>query len=611
MPPPSHPLESASVPPRGSVVRGTGTGTGTGTGGIGMDIGDIGDIGIGGENTTRTGTRTGTGTGARKRTSWGTKARKLDGKVVGLGEGARFAAAQNAHSAGQKMQSSHRRASARRVRDDLGEEERAARDGAERAGGGPLGLFVLGGYSALKVFAFYLVTVETVLSVLLSVGLTLAWYLAYRDAEEGAWNGGTIDWVLLGFAVVTPLSMAVGIAFTRREQALVQISRIRSFLFHIYLAHCLWDWTGSGGTPSSGRASTDVDWLRHTDSVLEHLVGIGDELTRFLTLPTYSRTRHRMTVSGRTEAARTVEVAYRLFDSLYTQRVMKLTMLCEALKMEGLNHSEASRIRQYERFCGECIELLRVIKTYRTPQALRSFGRVFTFILPPFYASSFAQLALDLNSLGLGVCFAVITPLCLTALFESIQVLEDPFLGFITLDGIDVREEFQVLHWQQLINARKIIFPYAPPFSPSSQLPVLWEVLTEELSNDDDRKDGDHEDGDHEEDDHDEYHDHDPHDVIGTAIRGNSSDQDGIDENDLDDLVDSPVWDAPHVEEGMPAPVWDAPPSLGASVRTMRHRLSSVDLGEGTSIGASTRSRMRSISIGGSARSTRTPPLSP
>ena len=61
MPPPSHPLESASVPPRGSVVRGTGTGTGTGTGGIGMDIGDIG---IGGANTTRTGT----GTGARKRT---------------------------------------------------------------------------------------------------------------------------------------------------------------------------------------------------------------------------------------------------------------------------------------------------------------------------------------------------------------------------------------------------------------------------------------------------------------------------------------------------------------------------------------------------------------
>lgn len=247
-----------------------------------------------------------------------------------------------------------------------------------------------------------------------------------------------------------------------------------------------------------------------------------------------------MMKSGREEAARTVEVAYRLFDSLYTQRVMKLTMLTEAFKYEGLNHSEASRIRQYERFLGECIEDLRVIKTYRTPQALRAFGRIFTVCLPPFYAPSFAQLAFDLDSLAMGILMSIITPLCLTALFESIQVLEDPFVGYITLDGIDVREEFQVLRtflhyqlsyllitcidlhlphsyhtavprfyshtfiqtlhiiflrcidWQQLVNARRIIFPYAPPFPAGPQTPVMWEVVTEEIPPDDLIEDSNH-----------------------------------------------------------------------------------------------------------------------
>ena len=124
--------------------------------------------------------------------------------------------------------------------------------------------------------------------------------------------------------------------------------------------------------------------------------------------------------SGREEAARTVEVAYHLFDSLYAQRIMKLTLLMQALKYEGLSSSEASRIRQFERYLGDCIEELRVIKTYRTPRALHAFGRVFTLILPPFYGPSYAQLAIDTNSLTMGILMAIFVPLCLSALFESL-----------------------------------------------------------------------------------------------------------------------------------------------------------------------------------------------
>mmetsp|Transcript_2681 Transcript_2681/g.6195 ORF Transcript_2681/g.6195 Transcript_2681/m.6195 type:complete len:644 (-) Transcript_2681:688-2619(-) len=500
-----------------------------------------------------------------KKTTWGA-ASKLDSKVVGLGTAARYSAGyheKHDNDLSASLASRHKRNSISNLTKTIDDEEKAVRDNALTD---PFKIMIIGNIAAVKVFGVYLITLDTILSISLSIGLTCYWYFTNIEASDtGSWSGAGMDWVLLGFAVVTPLSMAIGIAYRRRERALIDIARFRSFAYQIYLGHCLWDW---GKPPNAGRSTTDCDWLRHTDSVLEQLIGIGDELTRFLTLPTYTRTRHRMMSSGRKEAARTVEVAYRLFDSLYTQRVMKLTMLTEAFKYEGLNHSEASRIRQYERFLGECIEDLRVIKTYRTPQALRAFGRVFTVILPPFYAPSFAQLAFDLNSLVMGILMSIITPLCLTALFESIQVLEDPFVGYITLDGIDVREEFQVLHWQQLVNARRIIFPYAPPFPAGPQPPVMWEVLTEELPRDDLIEDS-------------------AHSSDATATIDNTDlELGGLDEmnrislhgleagypsDDASiDMRTSNFRDVLRLQSNQPS-------SLGASFRTVRRRLPSVD----------------------------------
>jgi hypothetical protein len=257
-----------------------------------------------------------------------------------------------------------------------------------------------------------------------------------------------MDWIVLGFAVVTPLSVTITLAFRRRERALYEISRIRSFCFQIYLAHAIWNWDSGRGRDN---AMNEEGWLKHTDKVLEQLVGVGDELSRVLTLPTSSRSYHRMIKKGRREAANIIEVSYRLFDSLYTQRIIKISKLSETLKDIGLAATEVSRIRQYERFIGEAIENLRMIKMYRTPQALRSFGRIFTLVLPCFYAPAFAQLAIDLNSISMGILFAILTPLVLTALFETMQIIEDPFVGWVSLDGIDVNEEMQILHFHQLI----------------------------------------------------------------------------------------------------------------------------------------------------------------
>ena len=52
--------------------------------------------------------------------------------------------------------------------------------------------------------------------------------------------------------------------------------------------------------------------------------------------------------------------------------------------------------------------------------------------------------------------------IALTALFASIDTLEDPFVAVISLDGIDVREELIVLMWRELIISRGTLFPHAP-----------------------------------------------------------------------------------------------------------------------------------------------------
>jgi hypothetical protein len=304
----------------------------------------------------------------------------------------------------------------------------------------------------------FLVTIETLLSCSITVGLTIYWYYAYPESSD--WKGDSLNFVLLAFALTAPIAAALTMAFSRRESALISIADFRSWSYHFYMAHCLWDWEDDKG----GRAGANVDWLEHCDAVLAQLIGIGDELSRFLTLPTTSRSRHRLTRQGRREAARTIEVAYYLLESMATQRMTRLVMYSERLKKYGLPSGEASRLSQFARFISGTIEQLRMVKMYRTPQAFRSFARIFTLVLPPFYAPNYAQVGRDVNSLGVGIAFGIITALGLTALFESQQILEDPFTAYLALDGIDVRGELEVLHFAQLIRTRALVFPEAPEY---------------------------------------------------------------------------------------------------------------------------------------------------
>jgi hypothetical protein len=115
-----------------------------------------------------------------------------------------------------------------------------------------------------------------------------------------------------------------------------------------------------------------------------------------------------------------------------------------------------------------------MIKKYRTPQALRSFARLFSFLLPPFYAPYYGQMAIELNSLGVGIAFSIMTCIALTSLFESLSQMEDPFVGLFVLDGIHVQNELGDHLLAELLECRSYHFPKAPEFVMIPPPPLLW-----------------------------------------------------------------------------------------------------------------------------------------
>ena len=116
----------------------------------------------------------------------------------------------------------------------------------------------------------------------------------------------------------------------------------------------------------------------------------------------------------------------------------ELSEKAEILKKRNLALPEAIRIRQFERFMCQAMDLLYNLKNYRTPQALRSFARLFSIFLPPLYSPAFSQLIEKTNSLGIGISFAVMVSLTLGIFFNSIYNIEDPFVvpGLTVLDNI-------------------------------------------------------------------------------------------------------------------------------------------------------------------------------
>ena len=192
-------------------------------------------------------------------------------------------------------------------------------------------LFLINSYSAVYIFALRLISLEGIFGIGLSVGLTV--YTYYITEDNAGFDGSTMSWVLFTFVVVTPMSATVAMAFRRRERALAHIANLRATLVELYAGHSVWDWR-SKGNKNSGKAASSKNWLEHADSALAVLLGIGEEMALFLSLPNVTRARHKVTPSGKKEATDVMNLGTDLYDSIL-ERMGRLSLLCEILKEEG------------------------------------------------------------------------------------------------------------------------------------------------------------------------------------------------------------------------------------------------------------------------------------
>ena len=332
--------------------------------------------------------------------------------------------------------------------------EREARGNAEARS---FYLFWLDSTAALLVIFKHLITIESILSTILSAVATglLFHYHDHWGDHEG--YGGSKNFLILSFFLAMPVSTLLCITFNRREEGLQHISRLKNSAMAIYTCHATWTWKIKDD-------EQHLDRLDHSDECLRLLIDFGDTMTRFLTLPITGCPRHRETHTGRNEEATTLSAAYALFETTIGEYGAKLVLLTERMKECGFSPSEASRVRQTERMLLEAAEYLRQGKIYRTPQSMNALITFFVLFGPTFYAPAFSQIGYDFGSVWYGIAYAAIVSLSISALYEAVKIMEDPFVSHLTIDGINIYEELSIVYYLQLMRARKTIFPDAPEF---------------------------------------------------------------------------------------------------------------------------------------------------
>ncbi|OQR81368.1 hypothetical protein THRCLA_11792, partial [Thraustotheca clavata] len=228
-------------------------------------------------------------------------------------------------------------------------------------------------YAAFAIFLYYLCTFETFVVFFNTVVATTAYYYVNdMNASPYIFNYN-LSWTLVTFAIISPIIMQTQQAYNRRESALLLIAECKALMVNFYMAHRQW-------IKPEKQALVPPALINRSKLIVR---GIMYELCEMLSLPTITRGRHRFTSHGINESMAQQEKEL-LLRTRIAVGLRHLHGQVRELKCHGLTEGEASRLYQYLWMINSRVLSLVNIKMYRTPQATRSFTKVFVHILPFF-----------------------------------------------------------------------------------------------------------------------------------------------------------------------------------------------------------------------------------
>jgi hypothetical protein len=297
--------------------------------------------------------------------------------------------------------------------------------------------YLLDLFSSLMVFVVHVISFDTVLSTIIAIGSVL---YCYSFGQHITMN---MNFGMLSIGVVFPISLSISQAFARRESALRALLMLRGYAMSLFCAHRTWNWDSA-----RGRASLPSDHVAIVRRLLESLFAA---IEIYCLLPRGGHARFAYTCYGVREAAelqQALDKQCRRID----RAVGRLNLANEALKLAGLPPTEISRCGQYVQRLTEQWELIRAMKEYRTPAAMRSFARVYILILPILFAPYLVHVALSTSDAWAGgldersriafACGIAATVSVMLAGLLSVELsLENPFSP--SLDAVRVCDELR------------------------------------------------------------------------------------------------------------------------------------------------------------------------
>jgi hypothetical protein len=298
-----------------------------------------------------------------------------------------------------------------------------------------------------------------------------AFYLYYIDPETNKYLASRLDFSILSFSVVFPLTFLLQQAFTRREQSLAALGDLKALITHIAMATMTWDFVEQYTKKYDGRAQLAEDF---DERVLKATTGFLRLVYEFMSMPMVSRARHYIFPGQKRER----DYVHKMQDKLLQQisRVMlDLYENVEELKWWGLPGNEAVRINQYHWLLQQRFEILRNIKYYRTPQVSRSFGRFYIFTLPWMFGPYFAyvgsrQEGVAQTSVGFAFALSGFTFLVLMGLINGGRRMEDPFAEEMGFDNVHLKHDLaactQIIVYQYRLAEQKRKSRERAPFTP-------------------------------------------------------------------------------------------------------------------------------------------------